>query len=93
MTKTVALEYAAKGITVNTVPPFTVDTPMLREAQRAKKLPPSEVLAKASELGPRLTVVFADDFVGAAQVVATDPGRDLALVRVPADFTDRAGAS
>ena len=51
LTKTVALEYAAKGITVNTVPPFTVDTPMLREAQRAKNLPPSEILAKAIPVG------------------------------------------
>jgi 2-hydroxycyclohexanecarboxyl-CoA dehydrogenase len=51
LTKTVALEYAAKGITVNTVPPCTVDTPMLREAQRAKKLPPSEILAKAIPAG------------------------------------------
>jgi 2-hydroxycyclohexanecarboxyl-CoA dehydrogenase len=51
LTKTVALEYAAKGITVNTVPPFTVDTPMLREAQRANKLPPSEILAKAIPAG------------------------------------------
>ena len=51
LTKTVALEYAAKGITVNTVPPFTVDTPMLREAQRAKMLPPSEILAKAIPAG------------------------------------------
>ena len=51
LTKTVALEYAAKGITVNTIPPFTVDTPMLREAQRAKKLPPSEILAKAIPAG------------------------------------------
>jgi 2-hydroxycyclohexanecarboxyl-CoA dehydrogenase len=51
LTKTVALEYAAKGITVNTVPPFTVDTPMLREAQRAKNLPPSEILAKAIPAG------------------------------------------
>jgi 2-hydroxycyclohexanecarboxyl-CoA dehydrogenase len=51
LTKTVALEYAAKGITANTVPPFTVDTPMLREAQRAKKLPPSEILAKAVPAG------------------------------------------
>ena len=33
LTKTVALEYAAKGITANTIPPFTVDTPMLRAAQ------------------------------------------------------------
>ena len=49
-----------------------------------------EVLAKASELGPHLTVVFPDDFVGSAQVIATDWTRDLALVRVPADYTDRA---
>ena len=34
LTKSVALDYAAKGITVNTVPPFVVDTPMLREQQR-----------------------------------------------------------
>ena len=51
LTKTVALEYAAKGITVNSVPPFTVDTPMLREAQRTKKLPPSEILARAIPAG------------------------------------------
>jgi 2-hydroxycyclohexanecarboxyl-CoA dehydrogenase len=51
LTKTVALEYAAKGITVNTVPPFTVDTPMLQEAQRAKNLPPREILAKAIPVG------------------------------------------
>ena len=41
LTKTVALKYAAKGITVNTVPPFTVDTPMLREAQRANCFRPA----------------------------------------------------
>jgi 2-hydroxycyclohexanecarboxyl-CoA dehydrogenase len=51
LTKTVALEYAANGITANSVPPFTVDTPMLRAAQRANKLPPSEVLAKAIPAG------------------------------------------
>ena len=44
LTKSVALDYAAKGITVNTVPPFVVDTPMLREQQRENKLPPAEFL-------------------------------------------------
>lgn len=29
LTKTVALEYASRGITVNTIAPFTIDTPML----------------------------------------------------------------
>ena len=44
MTKTVAAEFARKGITANTVPPFTVDTPMLRSAQEAGFLPATEVL-------------------------------------------------
>jgi NAD(P)-dependent dehydrogenase (short-subunit alcohol dehydrogenase family) len=51
LTKTVALEYAAKGITANSVPPFIVDTPMTREAQKAKNLPPADVLVKAIPAG------------------------------------------
>ena len=51
LTKSVALDYAAKGITVNTVPPFVVDTPMLREQQRDNKLPPAEFLTKAIPAG------------------------------------------
>jgi len=47
LTKTVAAEYAAKGITANTIPPFVIDTPMLREQQAAKKLPPAEMLMHA----------------------------------------------
>lgn len=51
LSKSVALDYAAKGITVNTVPPFVIDTPMLREQQRANKLPPAEVLSKGIPAG------------------------------------------
>ena len=51
LTKTVALEYASRGITVNTVPPFVIDSPMLRGQQLAKKLPPAEVLTKAIPAG------------------------------------------
>ena len=51
LTKSVALDYAANGITVNTVPPFVVDTPMLREQQRANKLPPDEYLLQAIPAG------------------------------------------
>ncbi len=51
LTKTVALEYAAKGITANTIPPFTVDTPMLRAAQESKYLPKAEVLARMIPAG------------------------------------------
>jgi NAD(P)-dependent dehydrogenase (short-subunit alcohol dehydrogenase family) len=44
LTKTVALEFASKGITANTVPPFAVDTAMLRDAQQSRHLPDSKVL-------------------------------------------------
>jgi 2-hydroxycyclohexanecarboxyl-CoA dehydrogenase len=69
LTKTVALEYAAKGITANSVPPFTVDTPMLREAQRANKLPPSEILAKAVPAGRLGT---GEDIAGICAFLCSD---------------------
>lgn len=46
LTKTVALEYASKGITANTIPPFTVDTPMMREAQQSKHVLGTDALAR-----------------------------------------------
>lgn len=51
MTKTIAAEYASRGVTANTIPPFVIDTPMLREQQRAKKLPPDEMLLRAIPAG------------------------------------------
>ena len=51
LTKAVALDYAAKGITANTVPPFVIDTPLLREQQRTGKLPATEYLTKAIPAG------------------------------------------
>jgi 2-hydroxycyclohexanecarboxyl-CoA dehydrogenase len=47
MTKTIALDYARKGITANTVPPFVIDSPMLRQQQDEGKLPGTEVLIQA----------------------------------------------
>ncbi|MFV8165618.1 SDR family oxidoreductase [Mycobacterium sp. 134] len=51
MTKTIALDYARKGITANTVPPFVIDSPMLRQQQEAGKLPPTEHLTQAIPAG------------------------------------------
>lgn len=45
------MDYADKGITVNTGPSFIIDTRMLREQQRGKKLPAAEVLTKAIPAG------------------------------------------
>lgn len=51
LTKTIALEYASRGISANTIPPFAVDTPLLRAAQESKYLPNAEALAKMIPAG------------------------------------------
>jgi 2-hydroxycyclohexanecarboxyl-CoA dehydrogenase len=51
LTKTLALEYASFGITVNNIPPSMIDTPMVHTMQAAGKMPPSEVMARANPLG------------------------------------------
>ncbi|MFD8099302.1 SDR family NAD(P)-dependent oxidoreductase [Nocardia fluminea] len=51
MTKALAREYAAAGITVNTIPPSGIDTPMSRQSQAAGHLPQSAVMAKAIPVG------------------------------------------
>ena len=44
LTKSVALEYAHKGITANSVPPFVVDTPLMRDQQAGGFIAGDEVL-------------------------------------------------
>ncbi|KUI35209.1 short-chain dehydrogenase [Mycobacterium sp. IS-1496] len=51
MTKTVARDYARHGITANSVPPFAIETPMLRRQQSEGKLPPNEYLTQAIPAG------------------------------------------
>ena len=69
MTKTVARDYAAKGITANTVPPFVIDTPMLREQQQAGTLPPAEYLSKAIPAGH---LGSPDDVAGLCSYLCSD---------------------
>ncbi|WP_308165566.1 SDR family oxidoreductase [Nocardia sp. NBC_01377] len=51
MTKGLAREYAASGITVNTIPPSGIDTPMQRNSQAEGYLPDDSVMAKAIPVG------------------------------------------
>ncbi|MFF4027739.1 MULTISPECIES: SDR family NAD(P)-dependent oxidoreductase [Nocardia] len=51
MTKALAREYAARGITVNTIPPSGIDTPMSRQSQAAGHLPDNATMAKAIPVG------------------------------------------
>lgn len=51
LTKTVARDYARHGITANSLPPFAIETPMLRQQQSEGTLPPDEYLAQAIPAG------------------------------------------
>jgi NAD(P)-dependent dehydrogenase (short-subunit alcohol dehydrogenase family) len=51
LTKTVAREYAKQGITANTIPPFCVDTPMLRDAQTRGHVPTGEQMCAVIPTG------------------------------------------
>jgi NAD(P)-dependent dehydrogenase (short-subunit alcohol dehydrogenase family) len=51
MTKTIAREYAREGITANTIPPFCVDTPMLRDAQMKGQVPSAESMCSVIPSG------------------------------------------
>ena len=51
LTKALAVELAPHGITVNTIPPGSVETPMTRRAQEDGNLPSTEVLERVIPVG------------------------------------------
>ncbi|CAJ1503892.1 SDR family NAD(P)-dependent oxidoreductase [[Mycobacterium] kokjensenii] len=51
LTKSLAREYAAHGITVNNIPPSGIETPMQHQGQAAGYLPPNEQIAANIPLG------------------------------------------
>lgn len=51
LTKSLAREYATHGITVNTIPPSGIETPMQHASQAAGHLPPNETIAANIPLG------------------------------------------
>jgi NAD(P)-dependent dehydrogenase (short-subunit alcohol dehydrogenase family) len=69
MTKTIALDYARKGITANTVPPFVIDSPMLRKQQEQGKLPSMEHLIQAI---PARRLGAAEDVAAVCSFLCSD---------------------
>jgi NAD(P)-dependent dehydrogenase (short-subunit alcohol dehydrogenase family) len=67
--KTLALEYARKGITVNSIPPFAIVTPNLTRWQEEGKLPP---LDKIEQMIPAGKVGTPDDIASLCAFLCTD---------------------
>jgi 2-hydroxycyclohexanecarboxyl-CoA dehydrogenase len=69
MTKSLAKEFGRKGITVNTVPPSMIDTPMSRQSQADGELPDTEFLANRIPVG---RVGTGDDIAAAVVFLCSE---------------------
>jgi NAD(P)-dependent dehydrogenase (short-subunit alcohol dehydrogenase family) len=69
LTKALAVEYASKGITVNTIPPGFIDTPMVRRAEARGDLPNVDAVVARTPVGRAGT---ADDVAAACAYLCSD---------------------
>lgn len=69
LTKALALEVAKDGVTVNTIPPSLVDTPMSRNAETNGESPPVEAVAQHVPI-PRAAT--PDDIADACEFLCSD---------------------
>ena len=69
LTKTVAVEYASRGVTVNAIAPFAVDTPLLRAQQDANLLPGDEHVNRLIPVGRMAT---GDDLAATCAFLCSD---------------------
>ena len=72
LTKSLAREYAPHGITVNTIPPSGIETPMQHRSQAEGHLPANDVMARAIPLGHLGT---PDDIAAAVAFLASEDAR------------------
>lgn len=70
LTKSLALEFGPKGITVNTIPPGFIDTPMLRTAEERGLLGPG--VDHAIEQTPVRRIGTPQDIAGACAFLASE---------------------
>ena len=69
MTKSLALEFAKYGITVNTIPPGQIDTPMLRESARRGMLGDPDKIGEQVPVG---RIGTGEDIAAAASYLCSD---------------------
>jgi len=69
LTRSLAKEFGTKGITVNTIPPSMIDTPMSRQSQEVGNLPDTEFLAARIPVG---RVGTGDDIAAATVFLCSE---------------------
>jgi 2-hydroxycyclohexanecarboxyl-CoA dehydrogenase len=69
LTRSLARELARHGITVNTIPPSLVDTPLAQEGVRSGQVPPLEVIAQMIPISRPGT---PEDIAGACEYLCSD---------------------
>lgn len=69
LTRSLAKEFGTKGITVNTIPPSMIDTPMSRHSQEVGDLPDTAMLAARIPVG---RVGTSEDIAAAAVFLCSD---------------------
>jgi 2-hydroxycyclohexanecarboxyl-CoA dehydrogenase len=67
--RSLALTYAAKGVTVNTIPPSGIETPMQHAGQASGHLPSNDVMERAI---PMRHLGVPDDVGAAVAFLASD---------------------
>jgi 2-hydroxycyclohexanecarboxyl-CoA dehydrogenase len=69
LTKALAREYAPLGITVNTIPPSSIETPMAQQARAGGNVPSVDAMAKRIPVG---RVGTGDDIAAACAFLCSD---------------------
>jgi 2-hydroxycyclohexanecarboxyl-CoA dehydrogenase len=69
LNKTLALEFASAGITVNNIAPSVIETPMVKKQQAAGAVPPNEVIVQGIPVGRMGT---GDDIAAACSYLCSD---------------------
>jgi len=69
LTKALSHEFASKGITVNTIPPSIIDTPMARAAAASENFPGLEIIGQMTPVG---RAGVPDDVAAACAFLCSD---------------------